>query len=192
MLVSIVLFVASIVVAAGVYLYVQFLDGQSKSKLQQLQRAKEAFQPALMQKITRLDDRMQTADQLLSAHLAPTVLFQVLQQVTLSTISFRNLNFVLDDPQNITIKMSGVAQSVNSVALQADLFSKSSLITSPIFSNINRLPDGVHFDVTGKINATPLHYTQAAASAAAPTQSTSTPSAAPAQNSPFVKPQAKQ
>lgn len=160
MLISIVLFVASAVLAAGVFLYVQFLDTQAKSKLEQLQRAKEAFQPALIQKLTRLDDRMRAADTLLSSHLSPVSLFQILQQVTLQTVAYRNLNVDANDPQSLKIKMSGVAQSVNSVALQADLLSKSNVITSPIFTGIARQGDGVHFEVSALVNSNTIRYSQ--------------------------------
>lgn len=160
MLVAIVLFIASAVLAVGVFLYEQFLQTQSQSKLDQLQRAKAAFEPALIQQLTRLDDRMHTADTLLASHLAPSLFFNVLQQVTLQTVSFDSLNFDGSDPSNMSLRLSGVAQSVNSIALQADLFAKSTLLQSPIFSGINRQSDGVHFTVDAKLNPDLVRYSQ--------------------------------
>lgn len=159
-LISAVLFIASIVLALGVFLYQQFLDTSSKSKVAQLERAKAAFDPALIQELTRLDDRMRVADQILGSHDALSVFFHMLEQVTLTTVSFRSLNFEAADAQNVAIKMIGVAESVNAVALQADLFSKNGIITSPIFSNIDRQPDGVHFSLTASINPASIRYVQ--------------------------------
>ena len=165
-LIAIVLLVASVALAIGVFLYVQFLQTSSKSKLDQLERAKEAFEPSLIQELTRLDDRMRAADQVLSAHLAPSVFFHLLEGLTLQTVAFSDLDFQAIDPQNMRVKMRGVAQSVNSIALQAAYLSKSGAVTSPIFSNIDREPTGVNFDLSAIINPTGLYYMQIGAAAA--------------------------
>ncbi len=159
-LLAIVFLVASLALAAGVFLYLQFLQTSSTSKLEQLARAREAFEPSLIQELTRLDDRMRAADVVLRGHIAPTVLFRLLEQLTLQTVAFANLTFQGGDAQNMTIAMDGLAQSVNSIALQADNLSKSGVITNPIFSNIDRRIDGVHFNLTAVINPVALNYSQ--------------------------------
>lgn len=157
-LLAIVLLVASGALAVGVFLYGQYLQNESTSQLAQLQRAEAAFDPSLIQQITRLDDRMRAASAILSGHLAPTAFFQALDQSTLQTVSFQTLDLEAPDPQHITVKMQGVAQSVNSIALQANLFSQGGVIVSPIFSNIAREADGVHFDLTADVNPASLEY----------------------------------
>ncbi len=158
LLISIVMVVASVVLAVGVFLYVQFLNTQSASKRAALERAKAAFEPALIQKLMQLDDRMHVADELLTNHLAPSMVLQVLEQDTLQTVSYGSFDFNTDDPQHVSIKMAGKAQSVNSIALQADYFSKSSVFTSPIFSGVNREIGGVAFNVSALINPTLIRY----------------------------------
>jgi hypothetical protein len=59
---------------------------------------------------------------------------------------------------------------VNSIALQADLFAKGGMITSPIFSNINREPDGVHFALTGIVNPAGINFLQLVTNALAAAQ----------------------
>ncbi|MDO8561727.1 MAG: hypothetical protein Q7S05_02775 [bacterium] len=163
-LISAVLFIASIVLGLGVFLYQQFLNTSVKSKDAQFTRASEAIDQGLIREFTRLDDRMHVADQILANHNALSVFFHVLEHVTLETVSFRSLSFEASDPQNISIKMTGVAESVNAVALQADLFSKNGIITSPIFSNIDRQADGVHFSLTALINPAAIRYVRLIAS----------------------------
>lgn len=169
-LIGIVLLVASGALAVGVFLYGQYLQQQSASKAEQLKRAEAAFQPALVEQITRVDDRMHAAQMLLSGHLAPVAFFQALNRATLQTVSFQSLDLAVPDPQHITLKMQGVAQSVNSIALQAEIFAKSGVITSPMFSNIARQKDGVHFNFAGMVNPAALAYTSfiTAAGSAAP------------------------
>lgn len=157
-LISVILLVASLTLAAGVFLYLQFLQTSIASKLEQLERAKEAFEPSLIQELTRLDDRMRAADSILRGHTAPSLFFHILEQLTLTTVSFSSLTFQAVDSKNISLAMKGIAVSVNSIALQADLLSKNGTISSPIFSNIDRRNDGVHFDMTAVINPQALRY----------------------------------
>ena len=159
MLCAIVLFIASVALAVAVFLYLQFLQTQSASKVSQLQRAEAAFEPSLIQQLTRLDDRMHAADSILGTHIAPVAFFNALDQATLQTVSFQTLDLEVTDAHHINVKMQGVAQSVNSIALQSDLFSQNGVITSPIFSNIARQPDGVHFDLSAIVNPTAVNYT---------------------------------
>lgn len=155
---AVVLVIASIALAVAVFLYEQFLTKENASKLEQLQRAKSAFQPALIAQFTRLDDRMHAGSRILSAHMAPTAFFAALEQATLQTVSFQSLDMEAGDEQHVTVKLTGLAQSVNSIALQADLFSKNGVISSPIFSNIARQPDGVHFDLSAVVNPAAVGY----------------------------------
>ena len=157
LLVSIVLIIASAALAGGVFLYAQYLQTASSSKVQQLERAKAAFDPSLIESLMRLNDRIHAADTILGSHLAPTLFFEALQAATLSTVSFQNLDLQADKSM-MTIKMAGVAQSVNSIALQADLFSKNGVIKDPIFSGIDREQDGVHFSLTAEVDPKAIAY----------------------------------
>ena len=156
-LLALVLFVASATLAIGVFLYVQFLKSSNESKLGQLQRAREAFEPALIQELTRLDDRMRAADTLLGNHVAPSALFDLLEQLTLQTVAFSSFEFTTTDSV-ITLTMQGLAQSVNSIALQADLLSRSGMIVNPIFSDINRQIGGIRFNFTADVRREALNY----------------------------------
>ncbi len=156
-LIALVMFVASGTLAVAVLLYGQYLSASAASKLDQLERAKQAFDPALIAEMTRLDDRMRAADTILSEHIAPTTLFHLLEQLTLQTVSFSALDFNSTSDKT-TIHMLGMAESVNSIALQADLLSKSGLLFNPIFSNINRQLGGVRFDFSADIDLSALKY----------------------------------
>jgi hypothetical protein len=203
LLCAIVLLIASIALGAGVFVYQQYLTQESASKLAQIERAKESFDPSLIHELTRLDDRMKASEKILSAHSAPTAFFIALQQATLKTVAFRTLRFEVPDTLRVSIHMAGVAQSVNSIALQADIFSKSGIITSPIFSNIARDKDGVHFDLQALVNPSFLNYASLVSGVpgAAPANTQAVPGAVeqspfgastntvPANNPPAVPPQ---
>src|SRR3989338_1631074 len=80
----------------------------------------------------------------------------------------------------MAVKMEGIARSVNSIALQADFFSKVGIITSPIFSNIDRQSDGVHFSFTATVHPSAIRYAQLAAAAGGAGIAPPAPSAQPA------------
>lgn len=183
MLLGLILFIASATLAVGVFLYVQYINASAASKLDQLERAKAAFEPALIAELTRLDDRMRAADEVLAIHVAPSVLFRVLEQLTLQTVAFSTLDFTAQNSTDMTLSMQGTAQSVNSIALEADLLSKSGIISNPIFSNINRTIEGVKFDFTSGINVEGLRY-RSVQSSLAPLQAAQSD-----QSTPFGLPQ---
>lgn len=160
LLLSIVLFVASAALAGGVFLYKQYMQTATQSKIDQLQRAKAAFDPSLIQQFTRLDDRMHSGSTILTNHISPTAFFDALAQATLTTVAFTSLSFDGSDPLHLGAKISGVAQSVNSIALQAQVFSKNGVVVNPIFSNIGRQADGVHFELSLLINPKAINYAQ--------------------------------
>lgn len=176
-LIAVVLFIASLALGVGVFLYEQFLKTSNASKVEQLERARAAFEPSLIRELTRLDDRMESGELILNKHLAPSAFFRLLESITLQTVSYRNLSFNAADKNQMTLEMSGFAQSVNSIALQADLFGKSGAVSSPIFSNITRETGGVRFDMSAIINPSAINYVQknaASAAAAIPQQSLQT------------------
>jgi hypothetical protein len=168
MLGGIILLIASVALAIGVFLYLQFQESSLAGKSEQLQRAQEAFEPALISELTRLDDRMTAAEDVLHQHIAPSELFRILEDLTLETISLKSLNLEANSGNNIKVSMAGIARSVNSIALQADLYGKHVAITSPIFSNINRDKNGVLFDVSALLNPTALRFTNILSSRSQP------------------------
>src|SRR5665213_2449853 len=101
-LVALVLFVASVALAAGSFLYEQYLNNESASKHSQIVAAQAAFDPTLIQTLTTLDQRMNAANTLLAAHIAPSAFFAALDEATAETVSFQNLNFDATDQQDIT------------------------------------------------------------------------------------------
>ena len=157
-LIAIVTFVASGALAVGTYLYLQLLNQQSTQKQQQIKIVQDSLDTGLIKQITTLDKRMNSAESLLGAHIAPSAFFSVLNQTTLTTVSFQSLSFDASDPKGISVKMAGIARDINSVALQADLFGKGGVITDAIFSGIDQQADGVHFAVAGYVNPAGVNY----------------------------------
>ena len=158
---GIILLVASVALAASVFLYVQYLQNSIVSKQDSIDRARAALEPALIDELSRLDARMKAADVLLQLHTAPSIVFNLLEQITLQSIQLTDFELTTDGMSSLKITMKGEAESVNSIALQSDLYGRSGIITSPIFSDINRASDGLmSFRVDAILNPDAVRYSK--------------------------------
>lgn len=158
-LIAIVALAAALALAAGVFLYDRFLDANVERKSQQLERARQAFEPDLIRELVRLDSRLQAADAVLANHLAPSELFNLLEELTLQSVSYESMDYTANDDGSIQLDLRGKARSVNGVALQASVFGQHNAITNPIFSDIDLISDGVSFRVSATVNPAAIRYT---------------------------------
>jgi hypothetical protein len=161
-LIATVALAASLALAAGVFLYDKFLESSVAKKGEQLERARAAFEPALIEELLRLDTRLSAADDVLNLHLAPSELFNLLEELTLQSVAFETFNYQMTEDGQITIQLKGKARSVNGVALQASVFGQHNAIVNPIFSDLDIVEDGVTFSVAASINPSALRYTSVA------------------------------
>lgn len=154
-----VLLILSIVGAAGMYFFQQYTNGQIVAKQQSLALSREAFEPATIERLARLDTRITIAESLLASHLSPSKLFDELEKVTLSSVKYDNFEYSVSSPGHVVLTMNGEAGSFNAVALESGAFAKSPLITDPIFSNVNVGKTGtITFDFTGIIDTSHMLY----------------------------------
>lgn len=153
LLISILIFVLSLVAAGGVFAYAQYLDKGLAGKKADLDRQKGAFDPATIQDLLRLDSRITQAKVLLQKHVAPSGIFLFLGQKTLVNVQFTSFEFSLNADNSASINMDGTADSFATIALQSDALGESSMLKDVIFSNINVSSDGrVAFTVQAKLD----------------------------------------
>ena len=158
-LISVVVFLFALGGSVGLFLYEQYLDRSIKDKQQTLERAREAFQPALIRELQRLDNRISSAQKILDAHITPSSLFGVLEGVTLQTVSYSEFSYKRDPSGVITLSMKGTARDFGSVALQTDAYSEDSFIREPVVSDIAVNDEGsVTFSFRGTVDSQALSF----------------------------------
>ena len=157
-LIAIIAFVASLSLAAGVFLYHQFLSSNAAAKQEQIKQARSAFEPALISELLRLDTRLVAANSILTNHMAPSELFRLLGDLTLQSVAYDSFEYARLEDGTMTLDIDGTAQSVNGVALQADVLGKHNAIVNPIFSDLNFIQNGVSFKLTAEIDPAALRY----------------------------------
>lgn len=146
--------------AGGIFIFERYTLQSIESKRQSLERSRAAFEPATIKELSRLDTRINTGYALLQKHVAVSALFDELEKRTLSTVRFNDFAYSIADASRVIVTASGEAASFNAVALQSDAFSKSSIITEPIFSNVNISKTGtIIFNFTAVIDTTRMGYT---------------------------------
>mgnify|MGYP000740056868 CR=1 FL=1 len=154
-----VILIAALVGAAGVFLFEQFTIQSIAQKRESLDRARAAFEPATIKELSRLNTRLTAGSTLLSTHPAPSRLFSEIEDITLSSVRFRDFSFSETAPGRITVSMNGEARSFNALALQSDAFGASDFFTEPIFDNLNLNEAGnVVFSFTGVVSGNTLRY----------------------------------
>ncbi len=159
------LFVLSLLISGGVFLYERFLATSIERKKETLEQAKKAFEPELIRELSRLDSRLSLAEDLLDEHIAPSGLFDLLEDVTLETVRFTTLGYGIEE-SGVRVTLQGEARSFASVALQSDEFAKNRSIRDPIFSGLTLDERGaVEFTVNALIDPALLSYKDRALSA---------------------------
>ena len=136
-LITLIIALGAVVLSVGTFLYQQILESNITRKTETLERARAAFEPALIQELVRIDSRIEAAESILNKHITPSVFFESLEGATLKSVQFQDFSLTRVSDDRISISMKGIAQDFRGVALQADIFGKSRFIREPIFSNLN-------------------------------------------------------
>ncbi len=148
------LFIASIAAAGAVFAYQNFLQTSLDGKKESLAKTEEAFEPDVIETLVRTDKRIGNVQTLVGKHVAPSALFALLGELTLTSVRYDSFDFVRDDDGTAQVSLVGEADSFSSVALQSDQFGASKHLSNVVFSNIAINPSG-RVDFTVEATASP-------------------------------------
>lgn len=135
LLVSSIIFFATIISSLGVFLYKGYLNSQIEDSIIILERERGSLDTDSIKILSKLDKRIKVSEKLLDSHVDMIGFFEILESSTLESIQFTSLDLSLEDDM-VDISMSGIADSYASIALQSDAFSKNSSFHNPIFSDL--------------------------------------------------------
>lgn len=159
MLLTFVVFIIAVLISGGLLAYRWYLSNDIENMLQTLDNERQAFQPALIKELVRLDTRINSAQAILAGHLAPSRLMELLEDTTLSSVRFTDFTYASISANQIAVELSGTARSFESVALQSDVFGGNEHFRSPVFSGIDLDESGsVVFKVSMNVSPDLLRY----------------------------------
>lgn len=136
LLIAILVLVASLVGAGGVFAYERYLHTAKDSKMESLQLARAAYDAGVIESLVRLDTRMNEAQKILNTHIAPSTVFGFLSNYTLERVQLTSLSFDITEDGSAILEVTGIADSFSTLALQSDQFGGSDVLRDVIFSNI--------------------------------------------------------
>jgi len=155
--VSVVIFFTVIIATGALYFYDKVLAKNITKMENDLNLAKNRFEPSKIIQLQVLDKRLRASSEILSKHIAISPIFEALQSITLKTVSYTKFSYDFDDSKNAKIK--GVAVGYRSVAFQSDLFAKNKYLIDPVFSNLLLDDKGnVLFDLEFSVDPTFVDY----------------------------------
>lgn len=162
-IVSIFILFAVLLASGGLYFYKGILTKNIAKMENDLNLAKNRFEPSKINQLQVLDKRLEASNTILSKHVAVSPVFQALQTLTMKTVRYTKFSYSLGtekDPK-IMVKMSGQAVGYRSIALQSDLFKKNKYLIDPVFSNLSLDEKGnVLFDLEFSVDPNFIDYKQ--------------------------------
>ena len=158
-LLAVTLFIIALVLSGAAFFYKSLLAKQIQSNKATLERAKGAFDPELIERIIKLDSRIETSKKLLSEHLALSPFFDFLATVTLQTGRFSDFSFSYLAKDKIKVEMKGQAESYASIALESDLLNSQKYLNGVVVGDMALEPSGmVSFKVEATVNPALISY----------------------------------
>ncbi|HEY4506232.1 MAG TPA: hypothetical protein VJJ24_02210 [Candidatus Paceibacterota bacterium] len=133
--IGIALFILSLIGWGGAYAYVGYLKGEVDRQKSDLIKEKEAFDPQLLAQFEETDRKLIAARELLDRHTTLVPFFDTLEQLTLRTVQFDSLEYMVDAQGVHQLTLSGQAASYEAIALQADQLAAHPQIINPVFSD---------------------------------------------------------
>jgi hypothetical protein len=148
-----IVFILTLLAAASVFGYAQFLKYRISKMSSDLEAARAAIDPGVIRELTRTDARLRSTQELLSRHVAMSPLFDYLEASTLRSVRLTALGYGGDMREGLNLTLKGQARGYASLSLQSDEFAKSVYIKDPIFSDLTLDDKGnVAFSFSAKLD----------------------------------------
>jgi hypothetical protein len=111
-LIAFVVFIATIVIAVGTFLYRVKLESDISNQLEKLAKARESLDQQFINEAFRLNSRIEGVQGLLDNHLSPSQIFYLLEEWTIKTLRFNSLSFSIGGDGELLLRQVAVAPAV--------------------------------------------------------------------------------
>ncbi len=165
MVIGVIVFIISILLAGGAYGWKSYLVSQRESYKKTLEEHKKQFKLDLITTLKQTDAKIDLAKQILNDHIATTLILDKLGRVTSDGIRFTTLDLNSAPGKGITLGLNGYGPSYKVVAFQSDLFShledyglRGEVLGGVVTNPIQNQNSTVSFDMTASINSDSVSY----------------------------------
>ncbi|MEX0933695.1 MAG: hypothetical protein WD003_00320 [Candidatus Paceibacterota bacterium] len=133
---ALIIFLLSLVGTGALYLYKIVLEGNIEKMSASIARVEEAIDPELIERLRDVDARIETAKLLLANRTIASPIFRLLEDDTLQSIGYSQMEFLIDNGGETELRLQGEAKDYSSLALQSDIFGETKSLESPIFESL--------------------------------------------------------
>jgi hypothetical protein len=161
MIVAMFIFFTVLVSSLGLFFYDRVLKNSISSMENNLNIAKNRFEPSRIAELQTLDKRLIASSDILGKHIAVSPIFEALEELTMKSVRYTKFSYVIDENKDpaVRVKMNGLAVGYRSIALQSDLFTKNKNIVDPVFSNLTLDDKGnVAFELNFAVSGDMVNY----------------------------------
>lgn len=123
-LIATLLFILSILISGGLFVYKIYLTKQEKSLSISLSRTRDSFEKDTIDELELFDKRTQSAEKILSNHTVFSPMFALLGEITIPQVQYTDFKQSVTD-KGFLVNIEGVALDYRSIALQADMFNSA-------------------------------------------------------------------
>lgn len=142
-IISFLLFFASLAAYGGLFLYKNSLQKETDVLAQSLERAKAAFEIPLINEISQSSQKINYSKKLLGQHTSVVPIFDFLEKNTVKSISFKGFKYSIDKDGTPLVSLDGLAKSYTDLALQGNVFEKEKSVKNAVFSGIGLGEKGI-------------------------------------------------
>lgn len=135
-LLATVIFLAAILFAAGLFMYKLTIEQRIEAQLATLDKVRQSFEPNFIAQATRLNSRIEAAESILESHIAPSAIFEILEESTLQTVALSSFVFRDNVEGQVVVEAKGEGDSFRSIVLQSDEYGRSGYMRDVLFGGL--------------------------------------------------------
>lgn len=160
MIIAVIIFVATLASAGFTFIYGNSLTSKIEESKAYLKQQEDAFDTNTIKRMVRMDGRIEAGKSILATHVAPSAIFNLIEESTLSGIRFKSFDYS-SSGEKPTISMKGQADSFTAIALQSDEFSRHKEFKEPLLSDLSLDNSGsVSFNFTSGVDPNIILYSR--------------------------------
>lgn len=136
-IISYALFVSAPLASAAIFIYERHTENQFNKAVVALDEAIVSFNEQDFNKVRAFADRVTLSKTMLDSHVSYVKLLQILESSTASNVVFKNID--IEQSGNGNVKVAGLlkAQNFDGALFQRSTYDASSLISSPVLSDVH-------------------------------------------------------
>lgn len=154
-----IVFILAVLLTVGFFSYERLTISRNKTKASIIENEIQALDPELTEELGVVKSRVDLGKRFLSAHLALSSLFSLIEESTVRNIYFSEFDLETNPGEKASIKAKGEAPSYAVLNFQSKIFRDSNLVSNVSFLNMNLNDRGaVNFELTAEVDPVVASY----------------------------------